>query len=269
MKNIYIGQTIFPIEERFYRHIRSAINKTQEYKFQKAILAIGPEHFKINLVEDVEDNLLDEREIYWIAFYDSYRNGYNSTVGGSGRRRIDGRIEDEIIKLRKQGMYIRDIAEELKVCTKTVYLILRYNGLGIRLVKDEEICKLKEQGLKTTEVCRRLNCSPQTVERALYRNNKEEFLQKNYREVWHKKAVEMRKEGYTLNQIAAECNINRGTIAKYLKQVMPEQVRCSPGSYDEEVQRLLLQNKTDGEIRKIVGCSENVIRRNKSLLFDV
>lgn len=27
-------------------------------------------------------NLANEREIYWIAFYDSYHNGYNSTPGG-------------------------------------------------------------------------------------------------------------------------------------------------------------------------------------------
>lgn len=47
-----------------------------------AIEKYGIENFNFSLIEKVENNLLDEREIFWIAEKDSYYHGYNSTKGG-------------------------------------------------------------------------------------------------------------------------------------------------------------------------------------------
>lgn len=265
---VYIGQTIYPIEDRFKRHIYAALNGTQEYKFQKAILALGVEHFTINIIEDINDSEMNDREIYWIAFYDSYKNGYNSTLGGSGHRRIDGKIEEEVVKLRLQGTPIREIATIVGLSLNPIESILKKNNLGTQLVKDQEICRLKEEGLNSRDISRILNCSEQTVIRALCRNDKEELLQKNKRVQLKEQAVKLRKQGYTLQRIADELHLSRKTIGKYLKELMPEQVRKSPGSYDNDVQRMLLEGKSAKEIRKLLGCSDNVIKRNKSLLFD-
>lgn len=43
----------------------------------------GVELFHIEQIEECPNDLLDEREKYWIAFYNSYKNGYNSTPGGT------------------------------------------------------------------------------------------------------------------------------------------------------------------------------------------
>lgn len=43
----------------------------------------GSEHFHIKLIE--ETNNPEERERYWIQYYDSYHNGYNATLGGDGK----------------------------------------------------------------------------------------------------------------------------------------------------------------------------------------
>jgi hypothetical protein len=43
----------------------------------------GADIFHIEQIEECPNDLLDEREKYWIAFYDSYKNGYNSTPGGT------------------------------------------------------------------------------------------------------------------------------------------------------------------------------------------
>ena len=57
----------------------------------------------------IEDDILtpelsDEREIYWISYYDSFKNGYNSTLGGNGHFQQSGenhwrsKMDDEALK---------------------------------------------------------------------------------------------------------------------------------------------------------------------------
>jgi len=48
----------------------------------KAFNKYGIENFTFEEIEQVDNSILDEREKYWIEYYDSYFNGYNSTLGG-------------------------------------------------------------------------------------------------------------------------------------------------------------------------------------------
>ena len=48
----------------------------------KAFDKYGIENFTVEQVEECPVEKLDEREIYWIAYYDSFKSGYNSTLGG-------------------------------------------------------------------------------------------------------------------------------------------------------------------------------------------
>ena len=77
---MYIGQTIRPIEERFKRHINSAINNELDTHFARAIRNIGAEHFKIELIDTASSQEeLTEKEYYWIHYYDAIHKGYNET----------------------------------------------------------------------------------------------------------------------------------------------------------------------------------------------
>lgn len=75
---IYIGQTINPIQERFKQHL------TRDYgtKLAQAFDKYGRNNFQIQLIEEVSNELLNEREKYWIKYFDSFYNGYNMTEGG-------------------------------------------------------------------------------------------------------------------------------------------------------------------------------------------
>ena len=86
---IYIGQSI-DIEDRWKRHLfESRSNRLSERSsvIHKAINKYGSENFKFSVVEECKEKELDDREIYWIEFYNSYYNGYNCTKGGS--RNVD------------------------------------------------------------------------------------------------------------------------------------------------------------------------------------
>ncbi len=61
----------------------------------------GLNNFEFKIIEECREELLNEREIYWIEFYKSYdlRFGYNLTHGGEG-----GKPNQEVCKLRSQRM---------------------------------------------------------------------------------------------------------------------------------------------------------------------
>lgn len=75
---IYIGQTSETIEKRFKRHIGYQ-KDNNDTKFYRAIKKYGPENFVITAI-DYSNNQeeLDAKEIFWINFFDSVHNGYNT-----------------------------------------------------------------------------------------------------------------------------------------------------------------------------------------------
>lgn len=77
---VYIGQSI-NAEERFVQHCKPSSAKDGSL-IAKAIQKYGKEHFWIEILEKQIENY-NEREIYWIEFYNSLTpNGYNIQKGG-------------------------------------------------------------------------------------------------------------------------------------------------------------------------------------------
>lgn len=78
----YIGQSIH-IEKRFLEHKNKynwarEKNKPLYLAFQK----YGLENFTFEIIEECESNQLNQKEQYWIQYYNSFNNGYNVTSGG-------------------------------------------------------------------------------------------------------------------------------------------------------------------------------------------
>lgn len=73
----YIGQSI-NIEQRIKKHISSK----DKYPIHEALRKYPLENFEFSVLEECPKELLNEREEYWISYYDSYKNGYNCTAGG-------------------------------------------------------------------------------------------------------------------------------------------------------------------------------------------
>ena len=82
---IYIGQTKKTIEQRFQEHLKKAKIHTNRYLYD-AMNKYGYDNFIVSQIEECNNNKLDEREIYWIAYYQSNNKkyGYNMTAGGGG-----------------------------------------------------------------------------------------------------------------------------------------------------------------------------------------
>jgi len=80
----YIGQTIRE-EHRKKRHEHDC-KKGVDNKFYRAVRKYGWEMFIYGIVEEYNVDILNEQELFYIDYYDSYHNGYNSTIGGEGVR---------------------------------------------------------------------------------------------------------------------------------------------------------------------------------------
>ena len=88
---IYIGKTTRTLEVRFKEHC----NNTSGCKsiLYNAICKYGKEHFIIEKIEECEEDKLNERERYWIQYYNSYEQGYNLTTGGDGKSLSEQQIK--------------------------------------------------------------------------------------------------------------------------------------------------------------------------------
>ena len=93
-KKAYVGQTRQKPQDRWKDHINiaksnSSESKRRSYAIHRAIRKYGVENFDFCILEEVDNYLLDQREIYWIQEKDSYHNGYNETLGGAGAQKYE------------------------------------------------------------------------------------------------------------------------------------------------------------------------------------
>lgn len=102
-KKVYIGQVYNKsIEARFIRHCKCADPKSPSY-LCRAIYKYGKENFKVEQIEECYSVLeLNEREKYWIAYYNSTNGeiGYNLTPGGEGGNTYLCKSEEEMAAIK-------------------------------------------------------------------------------------------------------------------------------------------------------------------------
>lgn len=132
----YIGQTSRTIEDRIQEHFKAVDNKELREKrpLYRAIHKYGKENFSITQLEKCENELLNEREIYWIEFFDTYRNGYNATIGGDSVILFTKKEEEKIVDfyLEDQTASITKIANDYNVSITTIHNILAKHNILIK-----------------------------------------------------------------------------------------------------------------------------------------
>jgi len=142
----YIGQSSQTLQERINQHHSQAYSSQYNYHFHNAIRKYGIEDFIFEIIEDKIKTReeLNDKEKFWIAYYDSYYNGYNSTFGGDGRQTRDDEI---ILKLFSEGKTTEEICEITGYNRSTVYRSYKLNKI------NNEVWERKSQSLK--EKCSR------------------------------------------------------------------------------------------------------------------
>lgn len=155
---IYIGKTTENVEKRFREHLQEAFTDNKNRPFHKAICKYGRESFSVETIEEVPNSILNEREIYWIDFFNSYvgakdNKGYNATRGGEGSFVYDySLIVEDYLKTQSK----EQTAKNLNCCVETVrkacneFRIDTFNNsCGVKIIRIDPNNKLLTKEYKS------------------------------------------------------------------------------------------------------------------------
>lgn len=140
-KEIYIGQSI-DIRRRLASHV-SVANRIKEgrclerEKLSPIDMALSKNdlsNFTWSIIEVCKINELDEKEKYWINYYNSYSDGYNATLGGQAWiREVPECIHNIKHLLRDTDLDLQTIANQ----TGITYQIVSNINRGICYKEDD------------------------------------------------------------------------------------------------------------------------------------
>lgn len=150
----YIGQSK-NIHKRWNNH-KSVYNNENaheyDYYLYRAMRKYGIENFTFDVIEECDINSLNDREIYWINYYDSYNNGYNSTNGGDNGKSYVKISSDDLLKitnlLQNSDIKIQSIADEFNVS----YEMIQGINTGRHWIRDIEY-PIRKHKNKIINVC--------------------------------------------------------------------------------------------------------------------
>lgn len=133
---VYIGKTYNnSIEKRLKSHFRDA-KRFKNRPLYRAINKYGPDNFYIELLGQYEEGILEEKEIDYISRFNSYKAGYNATLGGDGKRYIE--ISDkEIIETYRSSANLAETARKLGINYHTVSKVLENYGIARKALAKE------------------------------------------------------------------------------------------------------------------------------------
>ena len=209
----YIGQTIFPEKDRWRDHINEAYNPTS-YGYNtilnRAIRKYGPETFSVKILEDnLSDEFLNKREIYWIDYYKTFykdnNHGYNMTRGGDGHRLLNIN-PDELIEIWNTGISINEVAA--------------YFNCGRIAIKD----RLFALGFTSKDLYKRMG----------EMTSKTRFSQVNQEDV--KTIINLWNQGYSTVKISKILPYDHHTISRFLQKsgISSEEIKSKQTSYAYE-----------------------------------
>ena len=88
----YVGKTILDPQKRWKQHKQigrclhnlDESNSAHSMVISRALNKHGVDNFTFYVIETCDDNVVNEKEKYWIEKFNTYYDGYNSTLGGEG-----------------------------------------------------------------------------------------------------------------------------------------------------------------------------------------
>lgn len=146
----YIGQSV-DVERRWRQHINFP-KENSKYPLYQAFRKYGIENFSFEILELCSQEKLNDREIYYIAKYNSHQKGYNQTAGGSGSNHCQIKLSNEDILtiydlLKESKLSQNDIAKLFSVGADTISEInqgktrmMKGYKYPIRLNQTQHLC---------------------------------------------------------------------------------------------------------------------------------
>lgn len=186
---VYIGQTCQPAKTRFKQHLK-CLKSSRKQLICRAILKYGKENFFYEILEECDKQILNQREEYYIDFYNSYINGYNLTKGGSQSRKAPLVLDDiNIVKLYKGGKSLRAIGALHNVSTGPIIRILKENNIKIRKsynkilhsfnIPEQQLKEFLYLGWSNRKIAKFFSTDHHTIKRAIEKYSHQNIIMEN------------------------------------------------------------------------------------------
>ena len=121
--NAYIGLSV-DIKRRWKDHFqryKDSSNKEYEKVLYKAFRKYGIENFDFSVIEECSLEELRKKEKYWIAYFDTFHNGYNATEGGEDILPMPGEKHPNHKLTENDVIYIRELWASKTLSTREMY----------------------------------------------------------------------------------------------------------------------------------------------------
>ena len=275
----YIGQTVQTLEQRMRQHLAG------NTEIDRALQSLGITSFEYGIIEQCKSEELDEKEIYYIAKYDTYYNGYNNQLGGrkTGQNKYDSIIEnirqdyingmsmiDLNIKYKISNYeiryFVRDLKKKAIIDNKTNIhkIVIGYTKEWKRIGIFESI----KEALQFVNNQRQKEGKPVVDERNFYRTIKtacaKNGIASGYR--WQY-AEDVFYNGLQFNSSIDKYNYMIGIDYTCVNNIIfcenKENKECTKHRklIDVEMVRNLAKEHTNIEIANILGCNIDALNR--------
>lgn len=211
----YIGQST-NIEKRWNKHKTIFTRKKEceyDYPLYRAFRKYGLENFSFSVIEECKVSELDEKEIFWIDYYDTYYNGYNQTLGGSGVfKKLDNDILNGItLDLLNSNLSLSEISEKYHISYEMVQGI----NTGRHWKRDINYPIRKYEKSKKTYYC--IDCGKEITSKAkrcvsCHNINVSKNSNKPSKDILSSLIIK-----YPLTKIGEKYNVTDNTIRKWCK----------------------------------------------------
>lgn len=79
---MYIGRSVNHPNKRWSQHIHMSRKNKPPTDISYYMKEQGIDSFAFDIIEECDRDEVGERERYWIRYYNTYNNGFNSNPGG-------------------------------------------------------------------------------------------------------------------------------------------------------------------------------------------
>ena len=224
---VYVGQSV-NTKLRIANHKNLLRNNKHENKYlQNSYNKYGYKNFEFKVIEKCKEECLDEKERYWIGYYDSMnRNkGYNRESGGNKNKHFD---DERIKSITGKGnpMYGKHHTDEVKE------IIRKSNRGRNNKLTEKEVSEIKVRlcnGEQCNNIAKAYKVQRSTISKIKCCVNWE-WVRKELNEELLKddisdKVIELYKAGNSINKICEITNKGQKTISNIVKPYKKEKER--------------------------------------------
>ena len=253
----YIGKTIRDPEIRWNEHKQDS--KHPNLPLQRAFKKYGINSFSFEIIEEVKEELLDEREKYYIKKFNTYKQGYNATLGGEGgiTHTLPKEEIEKILTLWKQKYTISQISKITGHSFSAIQNHIKKTGITNEQYK-KQIKLNKNKALKNIKLRERQNSKKENKFTKEQEKNIFEDFNNFYSCTYiskkikcsYKKLYNFLKNFYTEEEIIARSKIKTSLSKKYYKYTLDD-IFIKEYKNREE----LKQDYTESQIKVIQNCA--------------